>query len=122
MIAVRQWSVFEAVLESDRDYDNPFWDVTVAVQITTSRLASAAPSMHSGMVVEPGGSASALMRSASGTGRPSHPSHMTPACEWAGRRSASRTRATTRSTSMVPCAWPPAVTTWSMLTGHRSCG
>ena len=35
MIAVRQWSVFEAVLESDRDYDNPFWDVTVAVQITT---------------------------------------------------------------------------------------
>ena len=34
MTAVRQWGVFEAVLESDRDYDNPFWDVTVAVEIT----------------------------------------------------------------------------------------
>ena len=30
MTAVRQWGVFEAVLESDRDYDNPVWDVTVA--------------------------------------------------------------------------------------------
>ena len=122
MIAVRQWSVFEAVLESDRDYDNPFWDVTVAVQITT-------PSGERRAVDAfwDGGRTWRVRVCPDEVGEwhwstVSSEPHDAGAHGREGGSLASRTRATTRSTSMVPCAWPPAVTTWSMLTGHRSCG
>jgi len=34
MIQVSQWTLFEAKMESARDYENPFWDVTVQVHLT----------------------------------------------------------------------------------------
>ncbi|MBN1580948.1 MAG: DUF4038 domain-containing protein [Anaerolineae bacterium] len=30
---VAKWTIFEAIIDSDRDYDNPFWDVAVRIEL-----------------------------------------------------------------------------------------
>ena len=32
---VAKWTVYEAIVDSVRDYDNPFWDVEVTIELTS---------------------------------------------------------------------------------------